>query len=182
MKYRDPNTGEIKSISVKASDTLPIGSVVEFEGDAIPEGWEEVNSGIITAFLVGEPSYATDPRTVFSNAISEGDGLSLVNGNIVVGKGITKVKCSAHSVIQYDGNAAESYATIKLIKNETIELKCQTYIPAVPAWGYSSISLAAGLIEVQEGDILSIRVEMTRAGRIHNDEYGKTYLTVETVE
>lgn len=42
MKYRDPKTGEIKSISVKASDTLPIGSVVDFEGTEIPEGWEQI--------------------------------------------------------------------------------------------------------------------------------------------
>lgn len=40
MKYKDPVTGEIKSISVKASDTLPIGSIVDFDGDVIPEGWE----------------------------------------------------------------------------------------------------------------------------------------------
>ena len=38
MKYND--NGTIKEIPVKASDTLPIGSIVEFDGDTIPDGWE----------------------------------------------------------------------------------------------------------------------------------------------
>ena len=29
MRYKDPITGEFKDIYVKASDTLPVGSVVE---------------------------------------------------------------------------------------------------------------------------------------------------------
>lgn len=42
MKYND--NGTIKEIPVKASDTLPIGSIVEFDGDTIPSGWEEVEN------------------------------------------------------------------------------------------------------------------------------------------
>lgn len=42
MKYKDPNTGELKDIYVKASDTLPIGTVVEYDGDTVPDGYEEV--------------------------------------------------------------------------------------------------------------------------------------------
>ena len=46
MKYRDPQTGEFKDITVKASDTLPIGTIVDYDGDNIPNNWELVdNSG-----------------------------------------------------------------------------------------------------------------------------------------
>lgn len=45
MKYND--NGVIKEIPVKASDTLPIGSVVEFDGDIIPSGWEEVTNKVV---------------------------------------------------------------------------------------------------------------------------------------
>ena len=54
MKYRDPKTGEIKSISVKASDTLPIGSVVEFEGETIPEGWEAADDNSMGNVIVDD--------------------------------------------------------------------------------------------------------------------------------
>ena len=46
MKYRDPVTGEFKEISVKAGDTLPIGTVVEYEGTTIPDGYEEVEDDV----------------------------------------------------------------------------------------------------------------------------------------
>ena len=49
IKYKDPQTRELKEISVKASDTLPIGTVVEYDGTEAPNGWEKVkdNSEII---------------------------------------------------------------------------------------------------------------------------------------
>ena len=43
MKYRDPQTGEFKDITVKASDTLPIGTIVDYDGDIVPDGWETVD-------------------------------------------------------------------------------------------------------------------------------------------
>lgn len=42
MKYRDED-GQFKTLSVKVSDTLPIGSIVEIPDDVeIPSGYEEV--------------------------------------------------------------------------------------------------------------------------------------------
>ena len=41
MKYKDPVTGEWKEIYSKTADTLPVGTVVEFEGEEVPAGWEE---------------------------------------------------------------------------------------------------------------------------------------------
>lgn len=42
MKYND--NGTIKDIVIKAGDTLPVGTVVRFDGDIIPSGWEEVGN------------------------------------------------------------------------------------------------------------------------------------------
>lgn len=41
MKFRDPETGEFKELYAKAADTLPVGSVVDFEGNEVPAGWEK---------------------------------------------------------------------------------------------------------------------------------------------
>lgn len=43
MKYRNPKTGEFKDLLVKVTDTLPVGSIVDYEGENIPEGWELVS-------------------------------------------------------------------------------------------------------------------------------------------
>lgn len=40
MKYND--NGEWKDIIVKATDTLPIGTEVDYNGTDVPDGWEEV--------------------------------------------------------------------------------------------------------------------------------------------
>ena len=40
LKYRDPKTGQFKEISVKISDTLPIGAVISYTGLNAPTGWE----------------------------------------------------------------------------------------------------------------------------------------------
>lgn len=40
MNYND--NGNIKQITVKAGDTLPVGTIVEFDGTTIPAGYEQV--------------------------------------------------------------------------------------------------------------------------------------------
>lgn len=42
MKYRDLD-GQFKEIHVKVGDTLPVGSVVDYEGEGVPAGWTEVD-------------------------------------------------------------------------------------------------------------------------------------------
>lgn len=42
MKYKDPVTGQLKELSLKAADTLPIGTIVDYDGEEVPEGWEQV--------------------------------------------------------------------------------------------------------------------------------------------
>lgn len=41
MKYND--NGEYKDIYVKAFDTLPVGAEVDYDGNTVPSGWEEVD-------------------------------------------------------------------------------------------------------------------------------------------
>ena len=42
MKYND--NGTYKDIYVKAFDTLPVGTEVDYIGDTVPDGWSEVDS------------------------------------------------------------------------------------------------------------------------------------------
>lgn len=75
MKYQDPVTGEIKTVAVKAADSLPIGAIVEYEGAEIPKGYELVEDmGIVTD---GEPTkagYKVDGKDVYVKRINCGAG------------------------------------------------------------------------------------------------------------
>lgn len=60
MKYKDPVTGQLKELSLKAADTLPIGTVVEYDGETVPDGWEEVSEdyeeNLIASIVLKEDS------------------------------------------------------------------------------------------------------------------------------
>lgn len=40
MKYND--NGEIKDIVVKGLDQMPVGSIIDYDGTDVPDGWEQV--------------------------------------------------------------------------------------------------------------------------------------------
>lgn len=40
MKVRN-SKGELKELVIKANDSIPAGSVIEFDGDVVPEGFEK---------------------------------------------------------------------------------------------------------------------------------------------
>lgn len=46
MKARNPSTGNLEEVYVKALDSLPVGSEIDFTGSAsdIPVGWEQVDT------------------------------------------------------------------------------------------------------------------------------------------
>lgn len=48
MKYRDPETGLLKDIVLPAGgDTLPIGTIVNYDGEDVPKNYELVEGGDI---------------------------------------------------------------------------------------------------------------------------------------
>lgn len=54
MKVKNPSTGNFEEVYVKALDSLPVGSEIDFTGSAsdIPVGWEQVREkGVIDTLL-----------------------------------------------------------------------------------------------------------------------------------
>jgi len=44
MKYKDPTTGDFKTIKIRATDELPVGSEIDVDDNTeIPVGWEETD-------------------------------------------------------------------------------------------------------------------------------------------
>ena len=78
MKYIDPITKEKKTIYTKASDTLPLGAIVDFDGTEIPDGWEPAYEDATVYIGPNEPTDGQDiwirkgknlldPGKIFSN-------------------------------------------------------------------------------------------------------------------
>ena len=54
MKARNPQTGNLETVYVKALDSMPVGTQIEYTGDTIPTGWEEVNDYSTTEIDTGK--------------------------------------------------------------------------------------------------------------------------------
>lgn len=73
VKYKDPTTGEFKDTKVKVSDTLPVGTKVDYDGTDVPNGWEKVNE-----------SESIDINDFFTSSTKEITDYSIVKtGNII---------------------------------------------------------------------------------------------------
>lgn len=65
MKYGDPQSGEFKDITIKVSDTSPIGIEAEYNGTVVPNGWEEVDDVVVTENVVS--------RNIFNGLLELGN-------------------------------------------------------------------------------------------------------------
>lgn len=103
MKARNPSTGNLETVYVKALDSLPVGSVLDFTGSSadVPAGWEEVYDYSTTEidtgkkWIDGKPIYrkvfnTTSPSTTGSETtiatIGSFDTLVNMNANIDLGQ------------------------------------------------------------------------------------------------
>ena len=75
MKYK--YNDQWKEVTVKAGDTLPIGTIVDYDGDTVPSGYEEVNSYSTTEVKTGDTWIDGKPiyRIVYSGNIANGSTL-----------------------------------------------------------------------------------------------------------
>lgn len=69
--YKDTETGNMKPLGVKVEDTLPVGTIVEYNGQNIPEGWVDIGNGKI------EKQYQVIPTNA---KLENGDSTSATNG------------------------------------------------------------------------------------------------------
>ena len=99
MKYRDPQTGEFKDITVKVADTLPVGTIVEYDGTTVPNGWEQIEPQVdpvenisINDFFISSTKTITDYSIVKTGniiniqrmvipSISKGNNLNIAQVN-----------------------------------------------------------------------------------------------------
>ena len=68
MKARNPSTGNLEKVYVKALDSMPVGAEIDFDGQAsdIPTGWEQVDNVVssINAVSYTEQSITNTGTTI----------------------------------------------------------------------------------------------------------------------
>ena len=114
MKIND--NGTIKDLVVKASDTLPIGTIVEYDGDTIPSGYEEVKNEVV---LYENASGTTTNFTLTedSSNYKEVEVLYNCNNYGIKSTGRIPIERAKAILLEYIGRAMETiiqYSTVKL--------------------------------------------------------------------
>ena len=93
MKYND--NGEIKNIVVKASDSLPVGTEVDYDGATVPNGWAKVDpvenisindfftssTRTITDYSIVKTGNIINIQRMVIPSISKGDTLNIAQVN-----------------------------------------------------------------------------------------------------
>lgn len=180
MKYND--NGTIKEVKVKAFDTLPVGTEVDYDGSVVPDGWEEViGTNIITAGLNSD--YATtstneEKLTLNKEIIKIGANLSLSSGSVVIGSGINYIKIS--SQVNLSNGMQSGDRIMALIKKNNNNISVTNMIVRGL---YETMFFSPKLISVSEGDTISVYIRtLTRSGATIPSDGNFTYITVETVK
>lgn len=104
MKYND--NGEYKDIYVKSFDTLPVGAIVEFDGQTIPDGWTDIGNNKIqktSQYIEGGSSLSNEYGTSDSNGYTQ--EYINTNFNAITEKGSnsngTYIKYADGTLVQY---------------------------------------------------------------------------------
>lgn len=131
MKYND--NGEYKDIYVKAFDTLPVGTEVDFDGSVVPDGWTEENnilyqsptsSGVNTNITLNdnvnnykyiEIYYITNARAGSQKVLS--NSTSIILSEEALFDTYILTKCAVYDL---------SNTSLTLVSNRTYEATIQT--------------------------------------------------------
>ena len=88
MKVFDKTTQTYKEVRIKpGGDTLPIGTIVKYDGDTVPEGYEEVTQGIVTGQEY-ETGRIIDGKKEYGKRVDCG---YINSGNNTIAHGITGI-------------------------------------------------------------------------------------------
>ena len=186
MKYKDPVTGEWKELYTKTADTLPVGSIVDFEGNEVPEGWEAVEEtpkGCVyaRATILNTDFKLSSSSKIPLNTISSESGTTyfkLENNGIVVNSDkIKKVEVSGSMFV--DAPTGTGYVWGQLRRNNSHFAGSITVYNN--AGGFLSSTIPPIVLNVAKGDTFTLIGDSTVQGTVRKD-YPNTWLIVKVVE
>lgn len=166
-----------------SGDTLPIGSIVDYDGDNVPSGYELAETNTIIASLGQNTRVSNGAKVPLTTVVtSTGSKLTLVDGGIKIGSGISHVEISAQISVQYSETTGNYGCVLK--KNEKTLVKSPIYKASNGNMVSSNIS--SWIVDVNEGDMIYVFLDAPTAVSLRDytnvvDNYSETYISVKEI-
>ena len=126
MKYKDPKTGEYKDIFLKTGDTLPVGTIVEYDGDEVPAGYKEI-PGVVASVVVssttpttGEEVWIQTSKNKFDTRLLAQGGWNNSDNSERVVWGIKVKAGEIYTISNYSQKRISIFETSNLIQSNSI--------------------------------------------------------------
>ena len=105
MKYRENAQDTWHEINIKALDSMPVGTIVDYDGEAsdIPTGWEQYTSNILY-----ENASGSNQTINLSDNVSDYDHFVIVYKNTDWNEYFSYMKYDSGSAISITGNHVSS--------------------------------------------------------------------------
>lgn len=163
-------------------DDVPIYTIVDYEGEEIPDGWvevEEIHKRNMASLTIASDYTVTNTKwgTIPLDAITIiGDKLSLQDYGIKIGAGVTTIRVSAGFYLMASSTEGDRHFNIWKNNDKT---KLNATVTYSHANKHSKLTTGEALATVNEGDIILLGVSLQA-----NDQLGAgaTTLFVEVVE
>ena len=140
MKYRDPETGQFKDLKVKTSDTLPVGTVVDFDGDEVPAGWEAAGSDDYSTEETFTGKYWIDGKKIYRKVVSF--TYQYISKDISLPIGITDLETLVSLNGIYEYKTGGVFAPYPLTQNTGTVLNCVFHQGSIEFVGNQDYSAA----------------------------------------
>lgn len=201
MKYKDPTTGQLKELSLKAADTLPIGTIVDYDGQDVPEGWEQVPEYKANPYIIKEQteniihytntsSWSCIPLTTDVKTYGDFSSWSFPTGGtninrIVVGNNASKIRITVDIAVRGDNCSGWCMLGIYKGTNTSNEVQMKKTIANIPNGGWGNLHLDY-ILDVSENDLISIKIMKDVAGTFDisslSTSFGDAPLNTLTIE
>lgn len=134
MKYND--NGTYKDIYVKAFDTLPVGTEVDYDGETAPSGWTEVEEEYT---LNNQPAHSVGTNNIYIDKI----------GNLVV----INLSMFLNSI------SANTWTTLGNVPDELKPLNTTGFSVCIVSDSYTGNFVTYGKVEVQSNGTIRIKTQ-----------------------
>lgn len=130
-------------------------------------------------YLAGGAITGSEIRN-YGTVFNSGDGFEVGTNKITIKKGVSRIRISANLNIQFSVSGV-TYIRIFILKNGTEFMSNYAYTSGMTQWYYDTCSIPPIELDVNEGDVIEMKVTTQANGTIHNDQYGRSWIQVEAV-